>query len=469
MWLIECSLGHRNTVGKGSMDFISNSEKQKNEMLAEIGVKSVEELFCSIPKKMLLPPISNDDGLSEYEGIKLMEALANKNTFSHFDNYLGAGAYEHHVPALVSAITSKSEFLTAYTPYQPEASQGMLQIIFEFQSAICALTGLDVSNASLYDGASACAEGLLMALRSQKPRQKVLIADSVHPHYSEVIKQYLSHPEITVEYIPFLSDGTMDLNHFGKMLDDNVAAVLIQYPNFFGGIEKIQQICKMVKNAGALTVLCANPLVYGLYQSASELGADIAVGDSQPFGLPLQFGGPYVGYIACRQELVRQLPGRIVGETVDTLGNRGYVLTLQAREQHIRREKATSNICTNQALAALASLVGILWYGKKGIQKLALTNYQRAAYLKDKLKSICQPTPFDAIPFFNEIIVKFKKPSVIVQKHFRQQGIEPGVSLERFYPHLKDYFLIAVTETKSLEQLDKYVETARSLEKCEDQ
>jgi glycine dehydrogenase subunit 1 len=449
------------------MDFISNSDKQRKEMLAEIGLTSIEELLCSIPKKMLLPKITDDDGLSEFEGIHNMEALASKNTFSLFDNYLGAGAYEHYVPALVAAITSKSEFLTAYTPYQPEASQGMLQIIFEFQSAICALTGLDVSNASLYDGASACAEGLLMALRSQKPRHKVLVADSIHPQYRGVIKQYLCHPEIKIEFIPIIADGTVDLIYLEKMIDDDTAAVLIQCPNFFGGIEDVEKICNIAKRSGALTVLSANPLVYGLYKSAAELGADIAVGDCQPFGLSLQFGGPYVGYIACRQDLLRQLPGRIVGETVDALGNRGYVLTLQTREQHIRREKATSNICTNQALASLASLVGILWYGKKGIQQLALTNYQRAAYLKDKLKSVCEPTPFDKVPFFNEFIVRFKKPSTIVQKHFRKHGIEPGVELGRFYSDLQGYFLVAVTETKSLSQLDKYVETAISLENCE--
>lgn len=446
------------------MDFISNSEKQNKEMLAEIGVATIEELFCSIPQKLRLPPITKDDGISEFEGIQHMEALTQKNTYHSFDNYLGAGAYEHHVPALVAAITGKSEFLTAYTPYQPEASQGMLQIIFEFQSSICALTGLDVSNASLYDGASACAEGLLMALRCQKPCHKVLVAGSVHPQYRGVVKQYLSHPEIVIESIPFLSNGLLDFSHYEKMIDSDTAAVLIQYPNFFGGIEDVEKISMIAKKAGALTVLSANPLAYGLYKSAEELGADIAVGDCQPFGLPLQFGGPYIGYIACRQDLVRQLPGRIVGETVDTEGKRGFVLTLQAREQHIRREKATSNICTNQALAALASLVGILWYGKNGVHKLALTNFQRASYLKDSLKNICEPTPFDTVPFFNEFVVKFKMPTAQVQKHFRDQGIEPGLDLGRYFPTLKGCFLIAVTETKSLQQLDKYVSVAKSLD-----
>lgn len=445
------------------MDFISNREAQNKEMLETLGIDSVDQLFSCISDKLKLPRPSIDDGLSEFEGIQLMESLAAKNTFPKFDNYLGAGAYEHHVPALVSAVCSKSEFLTSYTPYQAEASQGMLQLIFEFQTAMCMLTGLDVSNASLYDGASACAEGLLMALRCQKPRHKVIVAQSVHPHYRDVVKQYLSHPDMQLEYASILSDGTLDFEKLEKAIDVNTAAVLVQYPNFFGEMDDIKRVSEVAKKKGALTVVCANPMVYGLYASAAEIGADIAVGDCQPFGLPLQFGGPYVGYITCRQELVRQLPGRIVGETVDSRGQRGFILTLQAREQHIRREKATSNICTNQALAALASLIAILWYGKKGVAKLALTNYQRAAYLKEKLKTFCEPTPFDSVPFFNEFVVKFKVSAKEVQRHFRAHGIEPGVALEQYYPEYAGCFLVCVTETKSQEQLDRYCDVARQL------
>jgi glycine dehydrogenase subunit 1 len=445
------------------MDFISNQEPQNREMLQTIGAQSLEELFSCIPEILRLPRPQRDDGLSEYEGIRFMEAIAEKNHFPSYENYLGAGCYEHHVPALVGAICSKSEFLTAYTPYQAEASQGMLQAIFEFQSVLCALTGLDVSNASLYDGATACAEAMLMALRCCKNRNKVLIADSLHPHYRAVVAQYLHSHHTEIAWIGFLPNGQLDLNHLEQELNEKTAAVLLQYPHFFGGIDAIHTISQKAKKWGALMVLCANPMVYGLYASAAEVGADIAVGDCQPFGLPMQFGGPYAGYMTCRQEWIRQLPGRIVGETKDTQGRRGFVLTLQAREQHIRREKATSNICTNQALAALASLVALLWYGKEGVPKLALTNYQRASYLREKLLRFTLPTPFSNPPIFNEFVLNFRRPLPEVLTHFRQQGIEPGLDLERFYPQLAGHLLVAVTETKSQEQLDRYVAIAQEL------
>lgn len=443
------------------MDFISNSEKQNQEMLAAMGVKSIDELFKTIPEHLKLPRPTSDDGLSEFEGIRLMESLAAQNSFTQFESYLGAGAYEHHIPAIVGAICSKSEFLTSYTPYQAEASQGMLQAIFEFQSTMCALTGLDVSNASLYDGASACAEALLMALRIQKGRNRVLVAGNVHPNYRDVIAHYLAHPEWKIDTVPIRSNGNTDIDRL--VVDDSTAAVLVQYPNFFGTIEDIAAIGDKAKAAGALLIVCANPLVYGLYASAKELGADIAVGDCQPFGIALQFGGPYAGYLTCKEEFVRQMPGRIVGETTDAKGQRGYVLTLQAREQHIRREKATSNICTNQAICALAALVTILWYGKKGIPKLALTNFQRASYLRNRLKDISEPTAFDALPIFNEFVVKFNRTTEEVQRHFRDHSIEPGLALERFYPEMKGCFLVAVTETKDQKQLDRYASVAKKV------
>jgi glycine dehydrogenase subunit 1 len=442
------------------MDFISNQAPQIEEMLAAIGIEHLEDLFAAIPPSLRVKRPLHDDGLSEFEGLRLMEQLAAKNTFPAYENYLGAGAYEHHIPALVGAICSKSEFLTSYTPYQAEASQGMLQIIFEFQSTICALTGMDVANASVYDGASACAEALLMALRYNQPRRKLLIAESVHPHYCGVISQYLRTHDCQVEWIPFY-EGQLSFEDFTKQLDDQTAAVLVQSPNFFGSLESVQEIAQKAKQAGALTILCANPLTYGIYASAAECGADIAVGDCQPFGLPLQFGGPYVGYMACRQELVRQLPGRLVGETKDTNGRRGFVLTLQAREQHIRREKATSNICTNQALAALASLVAILWYGKEGVRELALTNYQRAAYLRQQLAKISGLEVKEKIPIFNEFVVQFKRPLADIQAHFRAQGVEPGLDLGRYYPSLSQQLLVAVTETKTQAQLDRYAAIAK--------
>ena len=445
------------------MDFISNQKPQIQEMLEVLGFESIDQLFSSIPSNLKRPVPLAEDGLSEFEGFKWMEKLAHTNTYSSFENYVGAGAYEHHVPALVGAICSKSEFLTSYTPYQAEASQGMLQIIFEFQSAICALTGMDVANASVYDAASACAEGILMALRHHSPKKKLLIAQSLHPHYQAVIKQYVRSHECIIEWIPFDENKQLDFSFIQAHIDENTAAILIQSPNFFGALENAKEIFAQAKSKRALSILCANPLSYGIYASAGELGADIAVGDCQPFGVSLQFGGPYVGYLACQKELVRQLPGRLVGETVDLKGNRGFVLTLQAREQHIRREKATSNICTNQALTALASLIAMLWYGKKGIPALALQNYQKTAYLHQALSTLPHLKINKKAPFFNEFIVEFALPIAQVLSHFRHHNIEPGLELSRYDPSLSSCLLVAVTETKNREQLDRYIEIAQSM------
>jgi glycine dehydrogenase subunit 1 len=444
------------------MDFISNSETQVKEMLAALQVESIEELFQDVPRQIWLDRPMENDGLSEYEGIKRLEEIAAENRFPFLDNYLGAGAYEHHVPALISAVVSKSEFLTSYTPYQAEASQGMLQAIFEFQSAICALTGMDVSNASVYDGASACAEAALMSLRHKKGSSKILVAETLHPHYLAVIKLYTEGADAEIVAVSFEKNGQLDISALEEQLDDRTACVIVQSPNFVGAMEDIPSFSAKIQDSGALLVLAANPMSYGIYRNAAELGADIAIGETQPFGLPLQFGGPYAGYIACRQELVRQLPGRIVGETVDTKGNRGFVLTLQAREQHIRRDKATSNICTNQALAALACLVGILWYGKQGVKETALTNFQRASYLKSQLEQIAGVTTIDS-PIFNEFAVHFGKPYETVWNRFEKEGVACGVDLGRYYPALKDYCLVAVTETKSKSQLDRYIDIAKEV------
>ncbi len=442
------------------MDFISNQEPQIVEMLRILGVDSIEALFEAIPPRLRVPKPMQDDGISESEGMAWIESIAQKNTFPSFKSYLGAGAYQHHVPALVGAITSKSEFLTSYTPYQAEASQGMLQAIFEFQSALAALTGMDVANASLYDGATACAEAALMALRIHKERNKIVLSDALHPHYQKVIEQYVKPHSGEIHRIPYTNDFQLDLKAAQTLIDDKTAAVIVSYPNFLGMIDPVAQVAAHAKTKGALTIVSANPLVYGLYASAAEIGADIAVGDAQPFGLSLSYGGPYLGYMACRQEFVRQLPGRIVGETTDQQGRPGFVLTLQAREQHIRREKATSNICTNQALAALAALVAILWYGKEGIKQLALTNYQRTAYLKHKLATL----PGISIPksdaHFNEFPVSFGIPAEKVQAHFRRHGIEPGFHLG---PSLPDHFLVAVTELKTQGDLDHYCEVYNGL------
>jgi len=430
-------------------------------MLKEIGVKNSDALYAAIPEAIKRAAPKEDDGLSEFEGIKEMERLAAKNSALHYESYLGGGAYEHHCPAYAYAICQKSEFLTSYTPYQAEISQGLLQSIFEFQSAICAVTGLDVANASLYDGASASAEALLMALRLKKERTKILLSEALHPRVRAVVSQYLESLDLQIETIPFNEAFQTEIPSF----DEETAAVLLQSPNYFGAIENIETIAGKAKEKGALTLLSANPLSYGLYASAAELGVDVAIGDCQPLGIPLQFGGPYAGYIACRKELVRQLPGRVVGETRDSKGRRGFTLTLQAREQHIRREKATSNICSNQALAAMASLLTILWYGPKGLAELALTNHQRAAYLKERLEKLPGVTTSEA-PFFNEFVVRFSEEAKRVQDHFQQERILPGIPLGRDYPQMENSFLVAVTETKNRVQLDRYLAAAEALTAC---
>lgn len=445
------------------MDFVANRAAQIKKMLALIGVTSIEELFTAIPPELLCEAPSVDDGMSEQEGLLHMEALAASNSYTEFDSYLGAGAYDHYVPAIVGAICRKSEFLTAYTPYQAEASQGLLQALFEFQSAICALTGLDVTNGSAYDGASACAEALLMAVRAKPSRNSVAIAASLHPHYRSVIEQYLSGLGISLRVIGFHRDGTLDIADLAHQVDNDVAAVLLPYPNFFGVIDDIKGAIKLAHEASALAAVVATPIAYGLFASAGELGADIAVGDCQPLGASLQFGGPYAGYLACRTPLMRQMPGRIVGETLDVQGMRSYVLTLQAREQHIRREKATSNICTNQALVALASLVTMLWYGKEGLKKLALTNFQRTAYLRSELEKVPGVVITSGKNHFNEFVVKFSYPEDFVEKHFRSQGIIPGLALKNYFPETEGSWLVAVTEKKSLEQLKKFSHTAYTL------
>lgn len=445
------------------MDFVANQKEQIDEMLKVIGVDSIDALFAAIPSALRRARPTEDDGLSEFEGLQLMEALSKENRYLDYDAYLGGGAYEHHVPAIVSAICSKSEFMTSYTPYQAEISQGMLQAIFEFQSAVCALTGMDVSNASVYDAASACAEAALMALRQKKGRSKILMAKTVHPHVQSVVKLYTEGAEANVVIIDMNAEGLLCETSLLRELDEKAACLLLQSPNFLGAIEDVTRFRKAAEKCGALTILSANPMSFGIYASGGDLGVDIVAGDMQPFGLPLQFGGPYAGYLACKQELLRQLPGRIVGETVDTEGSRGFVLTLQAREQHIRRDKATSNICTNQALAALACLVGVLWYGKQGVRDVALANFKRASYLREELKKLPHVTVIGPAPIFNEFAVRFDAPSDRVQSHFAQSGILPGVPLGGFSPELADAFLVAATETKTVEQLDRYVDAAKGV------
>lgn len=445
------------------MDFIGSDREQLQEMLRTIGVEKVEELFEAVPSSLMLPAPERDDGMSEWEGRKLIERIAAQNSFGHYDSFLGAGAYDHQTLAIVGAICAKSEFLSSYTPYQAEISQGLLQALFEFQSAICALTGLEVANGSVYDGGSACAEAALMALRALKGRKKLFISHLVHPHYRAIVEQYVEGYGAEVCLLPMDRKGMTDLQQAQALLDEEGAALLFQSPNFLGIFEEGEKLSALAHQKGMLSILCANPLSYGLFASSSDQGADIAVGDCQPLGLPLQFGGPYAGYMATTSQWMRQLPGRIVGRTEDSEGRSGYVLTLQAREQHIRREKATSNICTNQALAALASLTTILWYGAEGLAHLAKTNWQRASFLKRELDKLPALKTLGGGRCFNEFVVTFPMDIEEVVNHFQRWGICPGVPLDRWYPELGESLLVCVTETKGIEQLQRYLEVAEMI------
>ena len=370
------------------MNFVPNTDSQQERLLARIGVKSVEALFEDIPKETRLNrPLNIRGGMSEQELVKHVQGLANKNkTVEEYSSYLGAGAYEHFIPSFVDQLLLRSEFYTAYTPYQPEISQGTLQAIYEYQTLVCELTGMDAANASMYDGASALAEAALMTCDATR-REKVLVLQTVHPEYREVMKTYLPSRGVELVEISY-QEGVVDLSALEAALQEDIAGVVVQNPNFFGSIEKAEEIAQLVHTKGALLVMAVNPVSLGLLKSPGECGADIVVGEGQPFGNPLNFGGPYLGFLATRDKFVRRMPGRIVGVAKDKNGKKGYVLTLQAREQHIRREKATSNICSNEALCALAFTMHLSALGKTGILELAYRNLQNAHYTAREIEKI---------------------------------------------------------------------------------
>jgi glycine dehydrogenase subunit 1 len=368
------------------MDFIPNTRLDEEELLKVVGASSIDELFKDIPEKIRLRrALDLPPSLDEYSLISHMEGMA-KDVQKGNVIFLGAGAYDHFIPTAVDHIISRSEFYTSYTPYQPELSQGTLQAMYEYQSAICELTAMDVANASMYDGGSALAEAAKMAAEATG-RKKILIPKSLHTSYRGVVDTYLAHMGYILQEIEY-RDGVMDLELIEEKVDDDTACLLLQQPNFFGSLEDALTISEIVHRSGALLVACVNPISLGLLQPPGEYGADIAVGEGQPLGLHLNFGGPYLGFMACSQKLVRRLPGRIVGKTLDTAGKEGFVLTLQTREQHIRREKATSNICSNSALCALAAVVYLSLVGKEGLREVATTSLQKAHYTASSLQKI---------------------------------------------------------------------------------
>ncbi|MGF7185087.1 glycine dehydrogenase subunit 1 [Desulfitispora alkaliphila] len=441
------------------MNYIPHTEADRKEMLAKIGIESKEQLFDQIPNSVKFEGELNlPAGISELELKRLMKEINLKNgDTERFNSFLGAGTYEHYIPSVVGHILQRSEFYTAYTPYQPEISQGTLQVIYEFQSLICELTGMDVANASMYDGASAAAEAVFMAC-GQTKNNKVVISTTVHPEYRQVVNTYAATKGIEVVEVG-MKDGTTDLDALAGVMDDDVAAVLFQQPNFFGCLEDTEEINKIVKQKGSkrLLVPIVDPISLGILRPPADYGADIVVGDAQGFGNSMSYGGPHVGFFAVTKKLVRKIPGRVAGRTVDKDGKPGFVLTLQAREQHIRRDKATSNICSNQALAALAATIAMVTLGKQGIQDLASQCIKKANYTLERLCKLKGVERAFTKPIFKEFVVKTEDNIDNTNKQLLKNNIIGGLNIGCFYSELNNHALLCVTEVKSKQQIDELI------------
>ena len=447
------------------MRYIPNSPDERAEMLEQIGVGSMENLFDSIPADLRLRrELSVPNALSELELLKKFDTTAARNPAANRISFLGAGAYSHYTPTIVDHLISRSEFFTAYTPYQPEISQGTLQAIFEFQTLVCQLTGMDIANASMYDGSTAMAEAVLMAERVTR-RSKVIASSAIHPEYLDVAHTYVQHAGIELHHSPSSNEtGTTQADSLSG-LDDKTAAVVVQSPNFFGCIEDVQALADKAHAVGALLiVVVTEAMSFGLLKSPGACGADIVVAEGQSFGVPLSFGGPYVGLFATREKYARQIPGRLVGEAYDAKGRRGFVLTLATREQHIRREKATSNICTNEGLIALASTIYLETMGPRGIEAVAKQCAQKAHYAAKKISALEGfSLPFSA-PFFNEFVVHAPADANSLLKQLAdQKGIDGGIALSRYDANRTNDFLVCVTETNTREQIDLLIDGLESL------
>jgi glycine dehydrogenase subunit 1 len=442
------------------MPYIPHTAEDRQAMLKAIGVVSIDELFEMVPedlrlrRELDLPP-----AMGEMELTGHLESLAARNTpASQAVCFLGGGSYDHFIPALVDVVASRGEFYTAYTPYQAEASQGTLQAMFEYQTLITQLTGMDVSNASLYDGGSAAAEAVLMAMDATKRWGRVVTAASVHPEYRQVLATYLAniHTELITVGTP---EGAVRPEELAAAVNRETACVLVQHPNFFGCLEEVEALAEIAHRAGALAIVSVDPISLGLLRRPGEYGADIVVAEGQSLGTPLSYGGPYLGIMACREKFVRRMPGRLVGQTVDRRGKRCWVLTLQTREQHIRREKATSNICTNQGLLALRATVYLATMGPSGLRAVAELCLQKAHYAREALTHSGSLRPAFSGPFFKEFVLRAGDGRVEPRlEAARRQGLLAGVPLGRWYPELADSFLVAVTEKRSKAQIDRLAE-----------
>lgn len=439
--------------------YIPLTDQDKQDMLDTIGAKSINELFGDVPSDILL---NRDLGIASGEAettlLKRLNKVASKNiTKETHTSFLGAGVYDHYAPSVVDAMISRSEFYTAYTPYQPEISQGELQAIFEFQTLICELTNMDVANSSMYDGMTSFAEACILAYSHTK-KNKIVVSKGLHYQALQVLNTYAKTRE-EFEVVEIDLDGTItDLEKLEQAVDDNTAAVAVQYPNFFGSIEDLEKIQSFIEGKKALFIVYANPLALGLLTPPGSFGADIVVGDTQPFGIPAQFGGPHCGYFATTKKLMRKVPGRLVGQTQDDEGNRGFVLTLQAREQHIRRDKATSNICSNQALNALASSIAMSAIGKQGVYDIAVQNFEHANYAKQAFKE----AGFNVLEgtSFNEFVVEFNKSITEVNKALAEEEIIGGFDLSVVSNEFENHMLIAVTELRTKDEIDTFVKKA---------
>ncbi|MCA0147640.1 MULTISPECIES: aminomethyl-transferring glycine dehydrogenase subunit GcvPA [Rossellomorea] len=435
--------------------YLPMTEQDQREMLEQIGVDSVNDLFEDIPEQVRFKGDYNiKEAKSETELVKELTKMAAKNAdLKSHTSFLGAGVYDHYMPIIVDHVLSRSEFYTAYTPYQPEISQGELQAIFEFQTMICELTGMDVANSSMYDGGTALAEAAMLSA-GQTRRKKVLVSSTVHPESRDVLRSYAKGQYIEVVEIPH-TDGVTDVEELKKLMSDEIAAVIVQYPNFFGRVEELKAIEEVAHGEKAMFVVSSNPLALGALTPPGKLGADIVIGDAQPFGIPSAFGGPHCGYFAVNKKLMRKVPGRLVGQTVDEDGIRGFVLTLQAREQHIRRDKATSNICSNQALNALAASVAMTALGKQGVKEMAIQNIQKAHYAKEALKAKGFLVAFEG-PSFNEFVIKVNRPVKEINQKLLEKDMIGGYDLGLMDDSLTQHMLVAVTELRSKDEIDAF-------------
>ena len=438
------------------MSYIPHTDVERQQMLSAIGVPTIEDLFEAVPSSHRFPALDMPPAMSEMEVLAELQSLAEAN--EHGGDYAlfrGAGAYHHYIPAAVNHMLLRGEFYTAYTPYQPEVSQGTLQAIFEYQSMMVQLTGMDAANASHYDGATSLAEAVTVALEvARRKRTKIVLSPGIHPHYRAVVRTY--HQGNRLQIVG--DESPRSAAELTELIDENTAMVAVAYPNFFGQIEDFNGLAEQVHNAGALLVVVANPMALALFKSPGSFGADIVVGEGQPLGIPLSYGGPYLGFFACREEYVRRIAGRIVGETVDKDGKRAYVMTLRPREQDIRREKATSNICTNQGLMALAATVYMCLMGKHGLRKAAELCFHKAHYAAQQINALPGYEVDLSRPFFNEFVVHCPASVGEINDRLIERGIIGGYDLGQDYEHLQNHMLVCVTEMNRKEEIDALVD-----------